>query len=95
MRRSLGITRCLEVPPLASLSLAGGVAATTTIATTTTCSNGLPNTPGLGVLCEVTVVNRITAHGGTAQVTVRECHGGAAEDRQPHARPRHRTSPSW
>ena len=79
MRRSLGILLTGGFLLLASLSLAGGVAATTTIATTTTCSNGLPNTPGLGVLCEVTVVNRITAHGGTAKVTVRECHGAAGD----------------
>jgi hypothetical protein len=47
------------------------------IASTTTCSNGVDNTGGLGLICQVTVVNRITASGGTAKVTVRECHGAA------------------
>jgi hypothetical protein len=50
-----------------------------TIAPTTTCSNGVDDTPGLGLICEVTVVNRITASGGSAQVTVRECHGAAGD----------------
>lgn len=48
-----------------------------TLAATTTCSNGVPNTPGLGLICQVTVVNRITSSGGSARVTVRECHGAA------------------
>ncbi len=50
-----------------------------TIAATTTCSNGVDNTGGLGLICEVTVVNTITAIGGTATVTVRECHGAAGD----------------
>ena len=50
-----------------------------TIAPTTTCSNGVDNTPGLGLICEVTVVNTITASGGSATVTVRECHGAAGD----------------
>jgi hypothetical protein len=50
-----------------------------TIAPTTTCSNGLDNTPGLGVICEVTIVNTITPTGGSATVTVRECHGAAGD----------------
>lgn len=50
-----------------------------TIASTTTCSNGLDNTGGLGAICEVTVVNTITATGGSATVTVRECHGPAGD----------------
>ena len=52
-------------------------AAAATIAPTTTCSNGVDDTPGLGLICEVTVVNTITATGGSARVTVRECHGAA------------------
>jgi hypothetical protein len=52
-------------------------AAAATIAPTTTCSNGVDDTPGLGLICEVTVVNTITATGGSASVTVRECHGAA------------------
>ena len=53
------------------------VSAATTIAATTTCSNGVDNTGGLGLICQVTVVNTITASGGSATVTVRECHGAA------------------
>ena len=34
---------------------------------------------GLGLICEVTVVNTITASGGSATVTVRECHGAAGD----------------
>lgn len=64
---------------LGSLGSANGVAAATTIASTTTCSNGVDNTGGLGLICEVTIVNRITASGGTAEVTVRECHGAAGD----------------
>lgn len=52
-------------------------AAAATIAKTTTCSNGVDDTPGLGLICEVTVVNTITPTGGSARVTVRECHGAA------------------
>jgi len=77
MRRSLAILLTGGSLLLASLSLAGGVVASTTIASTTTCSNGSPNTAGLGLICQVTVVNRITANGGSARVTVRECHGAA------------------
>lgn len=50
-----------------------------TIAETTSCSNGVDNTPGLGLICEVTVNNTITASGGSATVTVRECHGAAGD----------------
>jgi hypothetical protein len=70
---------------LAVALLAAGLLATAptsiaaTIAPTTTCSNGVDDTPGLGLICEVTVVNTITAIGGTATVTVRECHGAAGD----------------
>ena len=77
MRRSLAILLTGGLLLLASLSVAGGVSATTKVGPTTTCSNGSPNTPGLGLICQVTVVNRITTHGGTATVVVRECHGAA------------------
>ena len=40
---------------------AGGRSWQTTIAPTTTCSNGVGNTGGLGLICEVTIVNTITA----------------------------------
>jgi len=78
MRRSLGILVAGALLLLAALAGAGGAAAST-IATTTTCSNGVDYTPGLGLICEVTVLNRITGSGGTAKVTVRECHGAAGD----------------
>ena len=54
-------------------------ASAATIAATTTCSNGVDNTPGLGLICEVTIVNTITPSGGSATVTIRECHGAAGD----------------
>ncbi len=63
---------------LSSLILAGPVVAGT-LAATTTCSNDVDNTPGLGLICEVTIVNTITASGGSATITVRECHGAAGD----------------
>jgi hypothetical protein len=54
------------------------VSAATTIAPTTTCGNALGiDLAGRGLICEVTVVNTITASGGSAVVTVRECFGSA------------------
>ena len=50
-----------------------------TLAATTTCSNGVDNAGGLGLICEVTIENTITAIGGSATVTVRECHGPAGD----------------
>ena len=76
MRRSLAILLTGSALLLGSLGLATGAAAAT-IAATTTCANGVDNTGGLGLICEVTVVNHFTAGGGTATVTVRECHGAA------------------
>jgi hypothetical protein len=58
---------------------AGPPVAAATIAATTTCSNGVDNAGGLGLICEVTIVNTITATGGSAAVTVRECHGAAGD----------------
>ena len=52
-------------------------ASAATIAAATTCSNGVDTTPGLGLICEVNIVNTITPLGGSATVTVRECHGAA------------------
>jgi hypothetical protein len=60
-----------------SLLATSPVAAVTTIAPTTTCGVGLGDLGGRGLICEVTVVNTITASGGTATVTVRECLGSA------------------
>ena len=63
----------------ASSLISPAVASAATIGPTTTCSNSVDNTPGLGLICEVTVVNTITASGGSATVTVRECHGAAGD----------------
>ncbi len=62
-----------------SLSTSSPTSAATTIAPTTTCSNGVNNAGGEGLICEVTVVNTITGSGGSAAVTVRECHGAAGD----------------
>ena len=78
MRRSLAILLAGSLLLLGSLAVAGG-AAGATLASTTTCSNGVDDTPGLGLICEVTVLNRITTSGGSAKVTVRECHGAAGD----------------
>ena len=78
-RRSLASLLAAGLLLLGSLGLATGATAAT-IAPTTTCSNGVDNTGGLGLICEVTVVNSISAGGGgTAVVTVRECHGAAGD----------------
>jgi hypothetical protein len=61
----------------ATSSITSQPATAATLAATTSCSNGVDNTGGLGLICEVTIVNRITANGGSARVTVRECHGAA------------------
>jgi hypothetical protein len=53
------------------------VSAATTIAQTTTCSNGVANTGGLGLICRVTIVNTITPTGGSSKTVVLECHGAA------------------
>jgi len=78
MPRSLAILLSCAVLLLASLATAVGATAAT-IAPTTTCSNNVDTTPGLGLICEVTVINTITDVGGTAEVTVRECHGAAGD----------------
>lgn len=81
MRRSIAAVLTGGLLLLGSLGLASGAAAATTIAPTTTCSNGVDNTGGLGLICRVTVANTITASGGSATVTVRECHGAAGDPR--------------
>jgi hypothetical protein len=81
MRRPLIVllSGMFAVALVATTSLIGAspASAATAIAPTTTCSNGVDNTPGLGLICEVTVLNTITPTGGWASVTVRECHGAA------------------
>jgi hypothetical protein len=77
--RSLAITLTAAALLLGSLSIAGSVSAATNIAPTTTCANGMDNTGGLGLICEVTIVNTVTATGGRSTTTVRECHGAAGD----------------
>ena len=81
MRRSfLRPFRLLAVLGLLGASVAVQVpVSAATLAATTTCGNSADNTGGLGVICEVTISNTITASGGSASVTVRECHGAAGD----------------
>lgn len=55
------------------------VSASSIIAPSTSCSNGEFDTPGLGMICQVSIVNRINGSGGSATVTIRECHGAAGD----------------
>jgi len=64
---------------LATSLLAVAPVSAATLAATTTCSNGLDNAGGQGLICEVTIENTLTAVGGSASVTVRECHGAAGD----------------
>jgi hypothetical protein len=75
--RSAAIALTAGVLILGSLAVAGSAAAAIKIAPTTTCGNSVGNTGGLGRICQVTIVNRITSSGSSAKVTVRECHGAA------------------
>ena len=78
LSRSIVIFFSLAALLLSTLAIAGGATAATTIGPTTTCSNDYQaDVAGLGIVCEVTVVNTITASGGSATVTVHECHGPA------------------
>ena len=82
MRRTLAalVASLFVFTLLATAALvAPSTASAATIAPTTTCGNGMDNTPGLGMICRVTVVNTITPTGGSATVTVRECHGAAGD----------------
>jgi hypothetical protein len=78
MRRSFAILLAAGLLLVGSLALATGATAATA-GPTTTCSNGVDDTPGLGLICRVTVINTITASGGSAKVTIRECHGAAGD----------------
>jgi hypothetical protein len=79
MRRSIGALLAVGLLLVASLLLAAAPAFAATVAPTTTCSNGVDNTGGLGLICQVTVVNTITPTGGSSRTTVRECHGAAGD----------------
>ena len=78
MRRSFSTLLAAGLLLVGSLALATEATAAT-IAATTTCSNGVDNAGGLGLICQVTIVNTITASGGSAKVTVKECHGAAGD----------------
>jgi hypothetical protein len=43
------------------------------------CATGIGNVGGEGIICNVTIVNTITATGGSATVTVHECLGSAGD----------------
>jgi hypothetical protein len=64
---------------LSSSPFGASPTAAVTIAPTTKCSNGVDNTAGLGLICQIKVVNTITPTGGWAKVTARECHGAAGD----------------
>lgn len=81
MRRPLIalLTGIFAVSLMTSAHLTASAVAAATIAPTTTCSNGVDDTPGLGLICQVAIANTITPSGGTAHVTIRECHGAAGD----------------
>jgi hypothetical protein len=76
MRRSLSVLLMTLLLLVGSLALAT-IASAATVGATTSCSNSVDDTPGLGLICQVTITNVITASGGSAHVVVRECHGAA------------------
>jgi hypothetical protein len=61
----------------ASLMAVSPAVADHTLASTTTCNNGVGGGGGQGVICEVTIVNSFRTTGGSAVVTVHECLGSA------------------
>ena len=79
LSRSLAISLTAAALLLGLLSITGSVSAATNVAPITTCANGMDNTGGLGMICQVTVVNTITPTGGRSTTTVRECHGAAGD----------------
>lgn len=79
MRRSLVILLTGTLLLIGSLAFATGATAAT-FGAITECSNGVDNTGGLGLICEVTITNTFTVNGGRAKVTIRECHGAANDE---------------
>jgi hypothetical protein len=79
MRRAFGflVSSLLAATLVAAGLFASAASAATIIAPTTTCSNGVDNTGGLGLICRVTIVNTITSTGGKSRTVVQECHGAA------------------
>ena len=82
MRRPIGLllagSFALAILMAGSFATAAPAAAGV-VAPTTTCSNGVDDTPGLGLICEITILNTITPSGGSARVTIHECHGAAGD----------------
>ena len=82
MRRALSLTFsgifAISVLAAGLLFVTSPVSAAT-LARTTACSNDVDNSGGLGLICEVSIFNTYTAGGGSAKVTVRECHGAAGD----------------
>jgi hypothetical protein len=69
---------------LAALALIAPVSLITTLpvsaaplSATGACATGTGNAGGEGIICQVTIVNTVTASGGSAVVTVHECLGSA------------------
>ena len=78
MRRSLAILLTGSLLLIGSLAFATGASAAT-FGPTTSCSNGVDNTGGLGLICAITITNTFSDNGGRARVTIRECHGAAGD----------------
>jgi hypothetical protein len=78
MRRPLAILLTGALLLIGSLAFATGATAAT-FGPTTECSNSIDNTPGLGLICEITITNTFTVNGGRSKVTIRECHGAAGD----------------
>ena len=78
-KRSPFVAGLFGLAVLATSPIAVAPVFAATLAGTTTCSNGVNNAGGEGLICEVTIENTITAVGGSATVTVRECHGAAGD----------------
>ena len=82
MRRSF----TLLLPGLFALALLAPATLLTTspvaaapLAPVGACSTGVGNAGGQGIICNVTIVNTITATGGSATLTVHECLGSAGD----------------
>jgi hypothetical protein len=43
------------------------------------CATGVGNAGGRGIICQITIVNTVTATGGSAVLTVHECLGSAGD----------------
>ena len=64
---------------LTALPVAAAPATGTSLAATGACKTGVGNAGGEGLICDVTIVNTITANGGSATVKVYECLGSAGD----------------